>query len=235
MAFRFKQFSVEDHQSSMRVGSDAVLLGAWADVKNDSRILEIGTGCGVISILLAQRSNASIDALDVDQPSIMQAQQNFGNSKWNERLYAIPISLQEFTATSMKKYDHILTNPPYFRDSLKSPDILKNIAKHENLLSYEDLLHCVSQLLDKTGKLSLILPEKESKIFTTLAGSLDLFQTRILRIKPKTSKPVNRVLMEFSFLPPVSLFSEELCIRNEDNSYSSGYIKFTEPYYLSLK
>ena len=235
MAFYFKQFSVEDQQSSMRVGSDAVLFGAWAEVQYDSRILEIGTGCGIISLMLAQRSQASIDAIDIDQQSVLQATQNFEKSQWNERLHPIPISLQRYTETCHDKYDHILINPPYFRNSLKSPTLLKNIAKHENFLTYEDLIQCVVQLLNENGKLSLILPVKESQIFTSLAADLRMFLSRKLEIKPKTNKPVNRILMEFSFIPCTQILSEELCIRNEDNSYTNEYRTFTAPYYLSLK
>ncbi len=235
MAFQFKQFSVEDQQSTMRVGSDAVLLGAWADTRNDSHILEIGTGCGVISLMLAQRSNAFIDALEIDQPSFLQAQQNFEKSSWHERLHPIPLSIQEFTTTCNEKYDHILTNPPYFRNSLKSPIQSRNHTKHENLLTFEDLLHCVSQLLSRNGKVSLILPAKESIVFTAMASDLNLFLSRKLEIKPKTNKPVNRILMEFSPNPCPQVLSEELSIRNEDNSYTPEYLTFTEPYYFSLK
>ena len=235
MAFNFKQFSVEDQQSSMRVGSDAVLIGAWADIQYDSHILEIGTGCGVISLLLAQRSNAIIDALDIDQPSFLQAQLNFEKSRWKERLHAIPQSLQLFTNTCMVKYDHILTNPPYYRNSLRSPIQSRNNAKHENLLTFEDLLSCSIQLLSNNGKLSLILPVKESQLFTSMATGLHLYPSGILEVKPKTNKPVNRVLMEFSRVPSDRNRSGELSIRNEDNSYTNEYRAFTEAYYFSLK
>ena len=235
MAFRFKQFSVEDQQSTMRVGSDAVLLGAWADTLNDTRILEIGTGCGVISLMLAQRSEALIDAIDNDHPSILQAQQNFAASHWDERLHPIQASLQNFVSPGIELYDHIVSNPPYFRNSLKSPDPVKNVAKHECMLTYEELILGVGKWLKKDGKLSVILPAQESQVFISMASELNLFLSRKLEIKPKTNKPVNRVLMEFSFNPPPGFTYGELSIRAEDGSYTPEYCAFTEPYYFSLK
>jgi len=235
MAFRFKQFSVEDQQSTMRVGSDAVLLGAWARVAEDSHMLEIGTGCGVISLMLAQRSTARIDAIEIDEPSFLQAQENFAASPWNQRLHPILISLQEFTRNTIEKYDHILTNPPFFRNSLKSPDPVKNSTKHESLLTFEEILHSAIRLLDRYGKLSLILPPKEGELFTEMAAGMELFLTRETEISPKSGKPVNRKLLEFSFILPSHFISDQLTIRLDDNAYTDEYREFTAPYYFSLK
>jgi tRNA1Val (adenine37-N6)-methyltransferase len=235
MAFHFKQFSVEDLQSSMRVGTDAVLLGVWADVSNDLKILEIGAGCGVISLLLAQRSEARIDALEIDESSFLQAKQNFTKSPWYERLHAIHGSVQEFSKTAGTAYDHIITNPPFFVNSLRSPVASRNSSRHDELLSFGTLLKSVASLLKPEGKFSLILPVRECLEFVAKANDHGLLPARNLEIIPKKGKPVNRVLMEFSVNIQAHLITETLAIRKEDNSYTREYLNFTEDYYLSLK
>src|ERR1035437_4301927 len=132
MAFRFKQFIIEDDLSTMKTGTDAILLGAWAEPGKADSILEIGTGCGVISLMLAQKSEAHITAIDIDPDSIVQAESNSMTSPWRDRIKAMNISLQDLTSISEKKYDLILTNPPFFIDFLKSPDERKNKAKHSS-------------------------------------------------------------------------------------------------------
>lgn len=235
MAFRFKQFLVEDDQSSMRVGTDAVLLGTWADIVNQQQILEIGTGCGVISLILAQRSSAFIDAIDIDEKSVEQAGRNFRESSWNQRLKVFHTSLQEFRKTSKRKYDHILTNPPYYCNSLKSPDVKKNKTRHEDFLNHEELLDGIIHFLKIDGKASLILPFKESQRFVELASDRKLFLARKMEIIPRKKKNVNRVLMEFSLDTRNSISSESLTIRDEEGDYTKEYRAFTRPYYFSLK
>jgi tRNA1Val (adenine37-N6)-methyltransferase len=235
MAFRFKQFIVEDDRSTMRTGTDAVLLGAWADPGHAASILEIGTGCGVISLMLAQKSNAGIVAIDVDEESVKQADINFRRSPWNKSLQAFRLSFPDQMNTADRKFDLILTNPPFFTGSLPSPDGRKNRARHTSNLSRNELLRGIQELLDANGKFLIILPVKESTNFTSLAGSSGLFLQRMLLVTPKTGKPVNRVLSCFSFIPCEDPLCEELVIRNADNSFTKEYIAFTEAYYFSLR
>jgi tRNA1Val (adenine37-N6)-methyltransferase len=234
MAFCFKQFIVEDELSTMRVGTDAILLGAWADPLNARSILEIGAGCGVISLMLAQRSGASIDAIDLDADSIEQAGSNFRNSPWSGNLHAIHNSLREWVSVASRKYDLIITNPPFFSGQLPSPQMKKNRAHHSVDLSKDDLIRGVLDLLEDHGTFYVILPLQEGKQFATLVCNAGLHLHKELKIRPKEGKPINRILFAFGVLPCGSPSSEELVIRNEDTSFTKEYIEFTLPYYFSL-
>lgn len=235
MAFRFKQFTVEDDRSTMRIGTDAILLGAWAEPGPAKSILEIGTGCGVISMMLAQKSDALIDAIDIDEESVKQAGSNFLQSPWSEKLHAHSISLQDFISTSKQKYDLIFTNPPFFIDSLPSPDARKNRARHTTNLSRQELLAGIKQLLKKDGFFLVIFPPETSRKFSVLAESAGLFIQKQMKVRPKFGKAVNRILSGFGFQPCSVPYPEELVIRNEDNTFTKEYITFTFAYYFSLR
>lgn len=235
MAFHFRQFSLEDQKSTMRVGTDAVLLGIWAESANDSRILEIGTGCGVIALLIAQHSPAEIDAIEIDQCSHDQARENFDKSPWKNRIRSHCISFQDYAISCKKKYDHIITNPPFFRRSLRSPISVRNIARHEEKLPFKDLLQYTSLLLSSSGKLSLVLPAKESADFIRLAAEKKLFPSRKTEVIPVTGKPANRVLLEFSRLNKGSIPSDSLTIRDSTQTYTCQYRNLTASYYSYLR
>jgi tRNA1Val (adenine37-N6)-methyltransferase len=235
MAFRFKQFIAEDDRSTMRIGTDAILLGSWAEPGQAQSILEIGTGCGVISLMLAQRTNAKIDAIDIDEESVFQAGSNFLQSLWRERLNAICISLQDFIHNSDQKYDLVITNPPFFMGSLPSPDARKNRARHANHLSRQELLAGITTFLNGDGVFLVILPVEEFRKFTTLAETTGLFIRKIMKVRPKPGKPVNRIMGDFGFQDCAVPSMEEIVIRNEDNSFTTEYIAFTDAYYFSLR
>jgi len=235
MAFRFKQFIVEDDRSTMRIGTDAILLGAWADPGQAQSILEIGTGCGVISLMLAQKSDARIDAIDIDEESIKQASANFRQSPWSEQLHPLQVSLQDLIAKGHQKYDLVITNPPYFISSLPSPDAKKNRARHTTNLSRQELLAGMNHFLNDKGIFLIILPEEESRKFSVLAETAGLFIQKQMRVKPKAGKPFNRVLNRFGFQPCELPLPEELVIRNQDNTFTKEYIDFTDAYYFSLR
>ena len=234
MAFRCKQFIVEDDFSTMRIGTDAMLLGAWAQPGNAKRILEIGTGCGLISLMLAQRSNAKIDAIDIDESSINQARTNFQNSLWTKNLHAYAVALQDFLLGEKVKYDIIITNPPFFIDSLLSADSRKNRARHNTDISRQELLSGIQRLLESDGSFYVILPVKESDTFTLLAREKGLYVRGQMNVRPISGKPINRVLSCFGF-QSCDFLIEELCIRNEDHSFTEDYMVLTEPYYFSLR
>ena len=235
MAFRFKQFIIEDDLSTMKTGTDAILLGAWAEPGKADSILEIGTGCGVISLMLAQKSEAHITAIDIDPDSIVQAESNFMTSPWRDRIKAMNISLQDLTSISEKKYDLILTNPPFFIDFLKSPDERKNKAKHSSDLSRKDLIEGIVHLLNPDGNFLMILPGPESLRFFALAATSGLFVQQELKIRPKAGQPVNRILSRFGFQQVVQPKMAELIIRNSDNSFTGDYIAFTKDYHTGLE
>ncbi len=233
MAFQFKQFSVEDNTSTMKVGTDAVLLGAWTNVQNAKNILEIGTGSGVISIMLAQRSEVKIEAIDIDKNSVDQASDNFKNSPWDKHLSAKHFSLKEFMIENKNRYDLIISNPPFFIDSLKSPNKNKTRSKHTDELSYSDLIRGLIHFLSPQGRACIILPYNESKSFINLARIEKLYLNKQLLIKPKKDKVANRVLMEFSF-KKVSLNETKIYLREIDNSFSDEYKNLSKDYYLNL-
>jgi tRNA1Val (adenine37-N6)-methyltransferase len=234
MAFRFKQFSVEDGNSTMRVGTDAVLLGCWAQPGPARSILEIGTGCGVIALMMAQRTDGRIDAIDVDAESIEQARKNFLDSPWTDNLNAVCTSLQDFVKASGRKYDLIVANPPFFIGSLKPPDERRTTARHTTSLSPEELLEGVRHLLSDDGDFFVILPSTEGMKFIAAAEPEGLFLQRQISVRPKLGKPVNRLLCMFSSKSCKKPVSEELIIRKEDGPFTNEYITFTNEYYFSL-
>ena len=167
--FYFKQFSVKDDRSTMKIGTDAVLLGIAADITNVRNILEIGTGCGIIALILAQRSEAEIDALEIDEESVIQAKENVSASPWKDRISVIHSSLQDFIPEDHKKYDLIISNPPFFSGTYKSHQSKRNISRHNDRLTFDELLDCSDALLADPGSLWVILPVKESLQFIDIA------------------------------------------------------------------
>ena len=232
MSFLFRQFSVEDDQSSMRIGTDAVLLGAWTDPGNRTAILDIGTGCGVIALMMAQKCNAAITAIDIDEDSARQASSNFRKSPWNIRMNTIHCSFQEFTRLSGKSFDLIITNPPYFRNSLRSPLKSRNIARHNDQLNTHDLLTGVTRILCTDGKFCLILPAVDAASFQSDATAYGLFLVRQLQVKSKPGTNPKRIAMEFSFSVQGPVITEEIIIRHNDNSFTDAYRELTKDFYL---
>ena len=233
MAFQFKQFSIEDDQSTMKVGTDAVLLGSWIHLEDEKSILEIGTGSGIISLMLAQRTSAQIQAIDIDEKSVIQAIHNFQKSPWASQIKVKHCSLSDFTKSESKKFDLIVSNPPFFINSLKSPFKNKNRSKHTDELTYEELAHGIANLLTPKGKASLILPYTESKHFIDIALIENIYLNKQLKIKPKDSKKINRVLVEFSFNKS-ELEENEIYLREENNEFSEAYKTLSKNYYLNL-
>lgn len=217
----------------MKVNTDAVLLGAYAEVEKSKRILDIGTGSGIIALMLAQRSKAIIDAVEIDPESARQAGENFRNSPWNTRLKVNYASFREFFTSCPINYHVVVSNPPFFSKSLKSPFPYKSLAKHNDNLTYEELLAGVKRLLDKDSSFYVILPYIETRMFREKALAEGLFLIRELLIHPKQGKPVNRVIS------CLGLFKKEVCsrqinIRMENGLYSEEYKKLTCDYYLDF-
>ena len=159
--FKFKQFTIHQNDTAMKVGTDGVLLGAWTKIKTDTQnILDIGTGTGLIALMLAQKtlSSSQIDAVELDQLAYQQAKENFKLSNWSQKLQAINQSIQEFTINTSKKYDLIISNPPFFRNSFASKNTQRQIARHTDSLSYDDLLYSVKKILLDDGIFQLSFP-----------------------------------------------------------------------------
>lgn len=218
----------------MKLSTDAVLLGAFAPVDGVRDILDIGTGCGVIALMLAQRCPADIKAIDIDPGSVADAQENFTGSPWHDRLEAIRSSLQEFATAEGRKFDLIVCNPPFFQNSLRSPHPDRNLARHDEQMSLAMLAHYLDALLQDQGKCCVILPDSEEKNFGELMGTKGLTPSRRRAILPGASKKVNRVLLEYSRTALSFLEEEPLVIREEEGHFSAAYREFTKDFYLAF-
>jgi tRNA1Val (adenine37-N6)-methyltransferase len=233
--FSFKQFTIYQDQCAMKVGTDGVLLGSWTDVENASRILDVGTGTGLIAIMLAQRSTALIDGVEIEKNACLQARKNATGSPWHKRINLYHDSIQHFSKSRSSGYDIIVSNPPYFQNSLKPPGRLKTLAKHDEGLSYASLLSCSAKLLIPGGRLSFIVPAADQKQFTSLADFHRLQPSRLTWVRPAPMKDYSRCLMEFSAKPGIAYVENELVIRKDDlTAYSDEYVELTRDFYLGF-
>ncbi len=233
MIFRFKQFAVSHANSSMKVGTDAVIIGSWADVKNSQTILDIGTGSGIIALMMAQKNEgAKIKAIDIDENSIHEASQNFKQSPWSERLEAECIALQNYGLSHKNQFDHIISNPPFFSKSTPSPEKARHNARHTDTLSADDFFKYSILLLTEHGKISLIIPFYSSNDWIKTAEKYNLFPSRITNVISYPGKPVERLLIEFSN-EKLMIESSEFCLRKGKGMvYSEEYIELTKDFYL---
>jgi len=226
--FHFKQFSVNHSQSTMKVGTDAVLLGAWMPLpENCHTVLEIGSGCGVISLMLAQKTKANITGIDIDEKSVIEAQKNANNSPWKNRVKFIEENVQDFAQKTTQKFDAIVSNPPFFENSLKSPENSKNISKHNDNLSFEELISAVDILLSENGRFGIILPTYAAEKLEKLLFMAHLFATKKTTIYPTPTKKANRMLMMFERKTAVC---EEDTLTLRDNGYTNEYYQLVKEY-----
>lgn len=236
--FRFKQFSVAHANSSMKVGVDAVLIGAWADV-NGKKGLDVGCGCGIIALMLAQRNPLShITAIDIDVNSVIEAKTNFIQSKWKERLFAGCNNIQNFSESDSNKetFDFIVSNPPYFKSGIFTPESPRERARHQATLSPLSLLKYANLLLKPGGTLSLIMPAGGEREIMEHGYLLDLHLFRRCTIFDRPGKQSKRIMLSFQKgTKPEKISSSELFLRGSDNSYSDEYAKLTQDFYLQLK
>ena len=217
----------------MKVGTDGVLLGAWVNVEGAGRILDAGAGTGLIAIMLAQRSQALVDAVEIDEAAFSQAEENIVACPWKERIRIHCDSLQHFVTTSSGLFDIVVSNPPYFSNSLKPPLKTRSLARHDERLSYESLLFCSAQLLSAGGRLAVIIPANVADRFTELAYLQGLFPSQLVRVRPSPDKDPVRCLAEFTKDKSIRCEEGSLVIRNRDSSsYTEDYKKLTKMFYL---
>lgn len=232
--FQFKQFMIEQEHAAMKVGTDGVLLGAWTSLPQPGgRVLDIGTGTGLIALMLAQRvADIFVDALEIDPSSAVQARENFQNSPWKESLKCIPSSFQDYASQCRTNYDLIICNPPFFTDSSKTPSTEKNLARHDDSLSLEEIFRGSLPLLKGSAILSLILPAEKEALVLDLASEHQMHSRRITRVIPAPGKTAKRILLEIS--PSRGTCEEdELVIENgKRHDYSDEYKKLTGEFYL---
>ena len=236
--FKFKQFAINQSDCAMKVGTDGVLLGAWGDVKSvgECRVLDIGAGTGVVSLIIAQRNAlALVDSIEIDEKSALQCSDNFSKSCWSDRLVVINKPIQIFAEQNKVKYDYVFSNPPYFNNSLKNSDDAKSTARHTDSLSYDDLASSVNSLLSDTGSFSAIFPYVESGIFVAIASQYGLYCNRRLEVRGSSAKPIKRVLMTFTREKGAVCNTELMDIElGERHVYSEKYIELTKQYYLKF-
>jgi tRNA1Val (adenine37-N6)-methyltransferase len=232
--FEFKQFKINQDKCAMKVGTDAVLLGSWVDASDSKAILDIGTGTGIIALMLAQKSSAHIHAIDLDETAFIQACENVATCKWKDRITVQQISLQDFARDCPAKFDLIVSNPPYFIDSSKASAESRTAARHTDSLPFEDLLEGVIKLLDKKGKFCVILPYKEAELFRDMAEARKLHIQKILRVKTRSDKTEKRLLMQFAFNPTTFSESSIVIEKDERHVYTEEYMELTKEYYLAF-
>lgn len=231
--FQFKQFTIQQDLCAMKVGTDGVLLGAWSEPRTARRILDIGTGTGLIALMIAQRTNARIDAIDLDEGAYLQAKQNIAASIFSERIHAYHSSLAEFQKElPTNTYDFIISNPPYFTNALKSPDLQRNTARHTDTLSLNDLIRHSVDLLSPAGRIALILPSENEEHLLQLTEQYHLHRTRHTDILPTPGSSPKRFLVELSRLPAPNDRKDSLTIEIARHQYTPEYRALTREYYL---
>jgi len=231
--FQFKQFKVYHHKSSMKVGTDAVLLACLCPSENTHHILDIGCGSGVMPLILAQKCPAQITGIDIDKDSVEQANENFEISRWSDRLTAKHISIQDYVQKTTNKFDLIISNPPFFVKSTKSPTASRNLARHNDTLSFLDLIRSAKKLLNPKGIFSLVLPKTEGESFIELALQNGFFLKTKTLIFPKASKNYNRIIFDLC-LYATHAIDKKLIIREENNDYTQAYKDLSRDLYLTF-
>jgi tRNA1Val (adenine37-N6)-methyltransferase len=227
--FRFKQFTVEQERSAMKVCTDACLFGAWVASlldKSDSLILDIGTGTGLLSLMLAQKTNGQIDAVEIDGQAFAEAQDNFNSSPWSERLKAIHVPVQEYFPDH--RYDFIISNPPFYDKDLKSDDEKRNLALHSSGLDLPELLKSVKRLLKDDGRFAILLPFKRSREFEQMV-EFSIIQKIV--VKPNKDHNAFRCIYLLGKSENEGLV-DELIIKNIDNEYTEQFYELLKDYYL---
>lgn len=228
--FSFKQFTIYHDLCAMKVGTDGVLLGAWTNCIQANRILDVGSGSGLISLMLAQRCpNARIDAIDIDDKAFEQTKINFSNSRFEKQLKAFHKNFLLYEPEY--SYDLIVSNPPYFNDSLNSPDKARTIARHTSSLNMESLILHAFKLLQPSGRLAFILPYSSFNFLQTITCSNNLFLARKTLVRTLQNSPPKRILLEYT-KKECSPTEDELFIELSRHNYSEEYKELTKDFYL---
>mgnify|MGYP001249574989 FL=1 len=234
--FKFKQFSINQDKTAMKVGTDGVLLGAWTPTNhNPFSILDIGTGTGLIALMLAQRTTAEqIDALEIDEDAYEQAVDNFENSPWYDRLFCFHAGLDEFIEEPEDEYDLIVSNPPFHAEDYKTENEQRDLARFQEAMPFEDLVEAADLLLSENGILAVIIPYKEESRFIALAKDFELFPIKITRVKGTPNTEIKRSLLAFSRLEITDILTDELVIETDRHIYTPEYISLTKDFYLKM-
>lgn len=235
--FTFKQFSIQQDRCAMKVGTDGVLLGAWTPLYNEPySVLDIGSGTGLIALMIAQRSFAEqIDAIEIDDNAFSQCFENFEASPWMDRLYAYHSSLEDFTEEFFEEitYDLIVSNPPFYSENYKSGNEQRDAARFTDSLPFEQLIACTEGLLSEDGIFSTIIPYKEEQAFIELASEYGLYPFKICRVQGSPNAEIKRSLIAMTRIPAEITF-ENLIIELERHQYTDEYKELTKDFYLKM-
>ena len=234
--FKFKQFIVRHDKCAMKVGTDGVLLGAWTNTDNCSNILDVGTGSGLIALMLAQKNdNATIDAIDIEETAYIQTKENIAESPFRDRIQTYHKSLSDYEAETAKKYDLIVSNPPYFIQSLHSPNQQRTTARHTDSLSLDSLITKSVRLLSEKGRISLILPSEQEKELNRIVEKEGLVFLRKTYIIPVPEAAPKRLMAELAIKTTSKrCITEKLTIEISRHQYSPEYIELTKDFYLNF-
>jgi len=233
--FKFKEFTVKQDRCAMKIGTDGVLLGAWTSVNHKPfNVLDIGAGTGILSLMIAQRSNAEqIEAIEIDDDAFEQCTENFENSPWNDRLFCFHASLFEYIEAVDQKFDLIICNPPFYSEDYKTKDKARNLARFSDAMPLEHIIFAVIHFLSDKGKFSIVIPYKEEETVIEEASLISLFPNRILRVRGNATSEIKRSLIEFSYTEhPVKI--SELIIETDRHQYTQDYINLTKDFYLKM-
>ena len=243
--FQFKKFTINQDRCAMKVGTDGVLLGAWCPIDNNPfSILDIGAGTGILSLILAQRSNAEhpslqgelaqqIDAIEIDENAFEQCVENFENSPWGDKLFCFHAGLDEFMEEPEDEYDLIISNPPFYTEDYKTENEQRDLARFSDALPFEDLVEAAHLLLSENGIFAVIIPFKEEEKFITLAKDFELYPFKITRVKGTPTTEIKRSLLAFSKTQKQTLI-DELIIETARHQYTEEYIDLTKDFYLKM-
>lgn len=234
--FQFKQFSIQQDRCAMKVGTDSVLLGAWCPLDNNPySVLDIGAGTGILSLMIAQRSNAEqIDGLEIDEIAYEECVENFENSPWGDRLFCFHAGLDEFVDEPEDEYDLIISNPPFYAEDFKTENSQRDLARFQDAMPFEELVDAANLLLSENGIFAVIIPYKEEKKFIDLCATVELFPKKITRIKGSPHTEIKRSLLAFKRYELPVLEADELVIEISRHEYTDAYINLTKDFYLKM-
>lgn len=234
--FQFKQFTVEQDRCAMKVGTDSVLLGAWCPIDNNpNTVLDIGAGTGVLSLMLAQRTNADqIDAVEIDEDAYEQCVSNYENSPWSDRLFCYHAALDELVEDPEDEYDIIISNPPFYSEDFKTDNSQRDLARFQDAMPFEDLIEAADLLLSENGVFAVIIPFKEEERFLNLCADVELYPVKATHVRGSQTTPIVRTLLAFKRYELSVLVADELVLEINRHEYTDEYINLTKDFYLKM-
>ncbi|KZW98383.1 tRNA (adenine-N6)-methyltransferase [Pseudoalteromonas luteoviolacea] len=230
-SFAFKQFKIDQNRAAMKVSTDGIMFGAWVSLANAQHLLDIGTGTGLLSLMAKQRApELHVHAIEIDEQAALDAKDNFTASPWPE-IELIQLAVQQFEPP--QQFDLVISNPPYFQSSLRGEDARRNMARHTDSLSFEELITAFLRVTKPDARLAIILPYEEGRAFISLAEQKSLYLARVCEVKTTPNKDVSRLMFELS-TDLCETYRETLCIYNLYGKYTDEYTSLCKAFYLKM-